>query len=598
MASIRLTQFAGLMPDLSAKLKNKVNAQIAHNCLLYDGKLRAMPAYFKYQTLTNVPRSLYRASTFPFPSPGGVLPDFDFSYSFYFDGPPFPVGLYGIAITQTGDTILANKFGLPGMTGNVLPAGVGSPVILGINSTNIVPNNQSVRPTVISYAITFVRRLATNKVEESPPVWVATVGNNGSQLYYDGDLVQLNFDIATPDAGQTGIRLYRTITALETGEQLVNTFDTDWYLVAEIPTNQMLPIGGGLNVVYGDIATSQSIPGDLLLSELFFPPGSLLTSAGLTESGWLWVSTYNTLAFSERFLPHAWPPSGFLKFPNVTDIRGIATYYDMVFLGTSAEPFRATVSVSDDDTVQANAYPYPEKQPCIPFTMVRAPFGALYTSPNGIVSLEESRMQMISRELLNGGNVLYTWCEDDVQKQFKFSDIGYATWFNGFYIGYDIRGKIFVYQPPEDLNDFHAFQQLVTMDAPIEQLPVAWVQGGYGLQIAFENNLYYWPIPGWVRSTDTPQKLPYKWKSKKFVMPGRTNFGAAKVVWECDGTVCFKLYSDCILVYSRTVTDCQPFRLPSEYIGVEFEIELLGTGTVSEVHVASSMKELTEVETI
>ena len=135
------------------------------------------------------------------------------------------------------------------------------------------------------------------------------------------------------------------------------------------------------------------------------------------------------------------------------------------------------------------------------------------------------------------------------------------------------------------------------MDLPANVPPQCWIVGGLGLHTAFDTNLYYWPVPGWVRKGDTPQKLRYRWKSKKFVMPGRTNFGAAKVVWECDGDVCFSLYSDCILVYSRKITDCQPFRLPSEYIGIEFEIQVEGTGTISEIHVASGMKELTEVET-
>lgn len=597
MASIRLTQFAGLMPDLSAKLKNKVNAQIAHNCLLHDGRLQAMPAYFKYQTLGVVPKSLYRAVSFPFPAAGNVIPDFDFTYTNYFDGPPFPIGLYGVG-DLGGISALCNKFGQPGITGNILFAGVTAPVVTSSVIANITPNHQSVRPTVISYAITFVRRAATNKIEESIPVWIVTVGNNGSQLYYDGDLVTLNFNILSPDVGQTGIRLYRTISALETGEQIINTFDTDWYLVAEIQTNEMLPITGGYNVVYGDIATSQSLPGDLMLSEHFFTPPLNVTSSGLTESGWLWVTTQTSLTFSERYLLHAWPPSGNLTLPLVNEVVSAISFYDIVFIGTPAQPFRATVSVSDDDTVQVNAYPYPEIQPCIPNTMVRAPFGALYTCNQGVVALEETRMQMITRELMHGGTTLYSWCDDGIHKEFTFSDITKAAWFNGFYVGYAPSGKIFVYQPPEDLNALHEFQQLVTMDAPVEEVPIALVEGGYGLHTAFGNNLYYWPIPGWERSGDSIKKLCYHWKSKKFVMPGETNFAAGKVVWECDGEVCFKLLVDCRCVFTYKVVDCLPFRLPSSSGGIEFEIEITGTGTVSEVHIASSMRELTEVETI
>jgi hypothetical protein len=596
MASIRLTQFAGLMPELSAKLKRKDNAQIAHNCLLYDGKLRSMPAYNVYSVLSATPISLYRAKSL-LAGAGNVVPEFELRNAVYVDGPPLPTAVFGITTNNDGayGKYLAVKFGPPGISGNVLPAGIGPLVLASAAIFTVTPMFQTPRPTVVSYAVTALR-VNGNDVEESTPIYLGTVGA-ATTLHYEGDAVAISATFNALTCGETQLRIYRTVTALESGEQLINTFDTDWNLVATVGITASAPV-----INYTDITPTERIKGDLLLTEGFFSPffTSAPNNCGLTESGWLWFTSSNEVQFSERYRAHAWSLSGYLKIPNVDSIKSSTVFYDTLYVGTNGVPYKVKVAYDDSDSnndpMTVNATPYPEVQPSIGGTMVKAPFGALYTSPNGIVALEEDKMQVITRDLLSGGDLLYTVCHNNVTTTFRVQDITNAAWFNGWYIGFG-AGLAFVYQPPEDLNAVHPFQQLVTMDLPTNVAPDCWIVGDYGLHTAFGHNLYYWPVPGWVRAGDTLNRLTYKWKSKKFIMPGRTNFGAAKVVWECDGTVCFKLISDCVVVYERVVTDCNPFRLPSEYIGVEFEIILTGTGTVSEVHVASGMKELTEVET-
>ena len=135
-------------------------------------------------------------------------------------------------------------------------------------------------------------------------------------------------------------------------------------------------------------------------------------------------------------MTHAWPIANYMQIPTADQITGQAQFYDTVFLGTAGRPYRATVADSEDDTIQTNVYPFPEHQPCIQGTMVTAPFGALYTSHNGVVSLTDEKMQVATRDLLNGGDVLYTECVDDSLQQFKFADVTRAAWFNGWYIGY------------------------------------------------------------------------------------------------------------------------------------------------------------------
>lgn len=598
MTSIRLTQFAGLMPELSAKLKRKDNAQIAHNCLLYDGKLRAMPAYFQYNTLPQAPLSMFRAlQGLGAPINGRVQWDYQISEAIYVDGAPFAQGLYGISdVTPYTSSYIAARFGPSSVGFSLTTAGIPAPVIISSPVVSITASGfQAVRPNVVGYAITSIRdvsQFGTIGVQESAPTLLGIVGYPLlGNLWYEGDSVTISAPLRTLESNETAFRLYRTITAIESGEQLVNTFDTDWNLVATVPiVDSAIPVFS-----YIDNSPTQFIPGDLLLSKNFQCPNLSHSpiNFGITESGWFWATTNYEVIFSERYLSHAWPIANYLAINQVDTIVDATGFYDNVFLGTAGRPYRVNVQSSDDDTLHINAYPFPEHQPCLSGTLVTAPFGALYTSVNGVVSLEENRMQVITRDLLNGGNILY----HDCNTEFKFQDITRAAWFNGWYIGYAPNGKIFVYQAPEDLNDVHPFQQLITMDGPVNAAPGPWAIGDYGLQIAYGTDLYYWPVPGWVRPNDNPQKLCYKWKSKKFVFPGITTFAAAKVVWDCDGEVCFKLIGDCRHIYERKVTNCNPFRLPHNWRHIEFEIEVTGTGSVSEIHVASSMQELTEVNT-
>jgi hypothetical protein len=487
-------------------------------------------------------------------------------------------------------------------SGFLFNAGITPPRVLSSNVVKIADGNQSTRPCSVAYAITYVRQIPTPYFDigitnqESAPISLGGIGGNGT-LWYEGDYTKIQFTLVTPPVNdQIGtIRLYRSITAIESAEQIVNTFDTDYYLVAEIGN-----FNYGIPITYYDSALTQDTIASKLLTKNnqcpYFIDGGGIKNVGLTESGWVWATTEYEVLFSDRFSVHNWPIANYLTIDYTSTIQHAVSFYDYVFLGTQGKPYKISIKTSGDLIPNIEVTPYPEYQPCINRTMVTCPFGALYTSPNGIVALEPERMSVITKDLLNAGDYLYQWCDNGALKKFYFSDITTAAWFNGWYIGFAPYGKIFVYQVPEDLNDAHPFQQLVTMDAPQPTAPVGAVVSNYGLHTCFSNKMYYWPVPGWQRPGDKIQKLCYQWKSKKFVFPGQTTFSAAKVVAECDGDVCFKLYGDGQLVCTRKITDNNPFRLPMHTRHVEWEIELIGTATVSEVHVATSMNDLVEVE--
>lgn len=86
--------------------------------------------------------------------------------------------------------------------------------------------------------------------------------------------------------------------------------------------------------------------------------------------------------------------------------------------------------------------------------------------------------------------------------------------------------------------------------------------------------------------------LPFHWRSKKFVMGGRTTFSVMKVHYK--GCVKVNIYADGCCVYTSMLTTCSAFRLPPEVVGTMFEIEFIGKGNaqVIECEIASSLEEL------
>src|ERR1700675_1571972 len=61
MPSVRIIRFAGLLPEVSPKLLREDHAQIAHNTLLWDGWLRALPNWESVSTAGGTILSLFPA---------------------------------------------------------------------------------------------------------------------------------------------------------------------------------------------------------------------------------------------------------------------------------------------------------------------------------------------------------------------------------------------------------------------------------------------------------------------------------------------------------------------------------------------------------
>lgn len=161
----------------------------------------------------------------------------------------------------------------------------------------------------------------------------------------------------------------------------------------------------------------------------------------------------------------------------------------------------------------------------------------------------------------------------------------------------------YIFQTGALSADRSQFQQLVTIDAPRRGNVIASCLGRQGLYLLTEEfafgryNYFTHVLPSPGGDTDVKygnaRKMEYQWKSKKYVMPARTTWGAAKVVFN-GGCVRMRLHVDGCCMEDVMVRSCQPFTLPSQITGVTLEVELIGDAEVTEVIVASTMREIAE----
>lgn len=577
MPSVRITRFAGLLPEVSPKLLRQDHAQIAHNCLLWDGWLRPLPNWQQVLVAGGTIQSIFPAPA----ESSGYGTSINLIDAQQAGSEPFSVNsLWGI-YTVDGSLRYYDNYASQVSNPHKL---LTSPLFTVSQTTT--PQHLSTSPTQRTYAITYK---AGNK--ESAPSVFNVLGVGGT--LFEGDLVTLNITLTNrdPDMGITGICLYRTVVGFDTGENIQNPRETVFHLVAQIN------LGGSNSISYVDTATSDLIPGDRCLTEQF---GPMLVNTpsfiGQTESGWLIVAgpdnvyTNRTVVHvSDKFLWHAFALQNFNVFPEI--ITDGAVFYDDIFFGTKNFPYHMRVTHNDDPNSEAlniHFTPFPDKYGCVPGTMVTTNSGAMYASPDGLIALQVNEDDVASKKVANPGDVL-----NNPVAPIDFGDTLNSAWWNGLFIGFCAGvGYIFVHE--NNHNNQFPLSQLVTFNPPPGVQGPSFVTGtaSGGLFAAFGNVLYRWPMPGY--GYEAASKQIYQWKSKQFVMAGGTTFAAAKVVNSGDGTLTFNFYGDGVLIYSHNITDSQPFRIPAQHSVIKVEIMLAGTATVQEVHLATSMRELTE----
>jgi len=591
MASIKIMRFGGLLPQVNPKALPNDRAQIAHNCLLWDGFLRPMPQWQIDQTVGSTPQSLFK-----YPAAiNGYKYDLFLRQALQNLSEPFdnnlPIGI-GTAINSTGVLTTYISSGGPRCF-----VGVPQPSALGLTQV-ITNNNFSVYPISRTYAITYV-----SGKQEGAPTILPQIGTNGT--LFEGDSVQITFTLDPLTINQyniTGVRLYRTIPGFDTSEQLGNPLETGFHLAGSF---NFFPTSPPPTAIFVDGVDGSQLQGDLLISDEWMPPPPPSLSNpndslffGQTESGWGVHAHYNgaigfppnAVDFSERYMYHAWPPQNRVLLPDL--ISGIATYYDDVFVGTKSVPYYLHVGVGEAEALNISVKPFKDEYACVSGTMVGTNFGAIYASKDGLIALSAESENVTSKRIASPGDPLNTGTFT-----YHFYDAVRAGWWNGNYFGFTPNGG-YIFNQPNPSNNEYPLGQLVTIDLP-NPVPGPSVATGSGFFTAFGNSIYKFALPGY--GYDSAPKATYTWKSKRYVMPGLTTFAAAKCVNDGSGSlnVTINGYNSGqettpSFVYTRPLSHSNPFRIPHQFKCLEFDFVLSGTSAVEEFHIATSERELTE----
>ena len=553
MPSIRIDRFGGLRTAISPHALGATSAQVAHNAKLTDGSLRALRAPAKVKDAALEPGTIWES------------PDTDACCGevMCWEDCVYPVllsdcGEFGYAALfgrRSADKVVQEpeQFELCG--DDVCPLCVPQPpgaLVVDKLSDGSGPAFES--PDERAYTYTWVDKFG----RESAPACATAAGTS----WDDGSWQITGF--SAPPAHVCEVRLYRTGAAPAAGDESgLPTFQ----LVASFDPTDMPP------TIVDDTRLKDIAFATLLTVDVCCPPYGL-SDVRETDSGYLVGFVRNDIYFSERNEPHNFPDRHRYSLPD--RIVGIAVYGDEVFVGTTGRPYRMVLGEAVDPVIQrprldVAVQPYGVSAPLTnPRTIVATQDGAFLGSPLGLYALRGPRAVEIGRLRIDDCG----WSEWNPSSLEWCNGKLYGSCYpNGRGWSLDVRSGD---SEPE-------FGDLVTLD----YAPAAQHKGVSGrLLHSREDGVYAWECGD--------DLLTYRWRSKKFLLQGHLSMEAALVVGEFGPPVDFRVYQDGDLIVDRKVGSSDPFLLPICGRGKCFEIELEGTTRIHEVHIGTSVVELTE----
>ena len=554
MPSIRIQNMGGISPRLSDRLISQASATIAQNCKLGSGEIRP----YRSARLDAAPlktgfiESIHNINGFWLSWNGdvdvvrGFVPN-DTTGRFYYTGDGKPkVSNISLATSMQPYPSFGYDLGVPAPTTRLTAT-------LGVGGSGT--------PVPVVYVFTSV----TSFEEESPPSPVSVAIN-----VPPGATVQLSNIAPSVQANVNRTRIYRTS---------VGTSTTEYLFVAEIPSNQP---------TFTDNVREIDLKERLISTEWAPPPNNMIGIISHPNS-FLAGFVGNQLILSEQNQLHAFPKKYVRSFD--FPIVALGIYGSTIVVATTG--FIYLVSGTDPRAMSVERLPDP--YPCVSKrSLVSADRGVIFASNEGLVWVGYGGLQIISRDVMS---------RDDWQKYNPSSmhGISYDGKYIGFYLTdggrdytlFDPVGQGFIFDYNDRATGVDQKDKLTTLDFyPTAAYANPDTNFFFVKREQRKNNLYEWEAGSLF--------LPFVWKSKAFIMPYLTSFGAAKVVCRnrkttSGKTVKINIYVADKLVFTRFVITNEPFRLSRFYRAVDpWYVEVIGTEDVQEIHLATSVEELKE----
>lgn len=600
MSNIRIKRFGGMNHSVATRNADPDTAQVAHNCLLWDGALRPLAQWQSKQG------GLTGRYTLKFD--GENLHTINLQKAISLNDPTYPtgmvVGLYPSQVNGSNICYQNNSVNIDA----IYEVGVAMPVFLSQTELTWTAEYQSKKPVNRLYAGTMVRNNG-GKLEESALALLPNQSAVGQ--YFEGDSCWVLSRVQAATIRENCYyRLYRSMSGMSDGQGLDNKLDTDWYLCAEIEAYVAYNAGIGREYSFIDSGSVTTKPLDRYVASRFYPPAPWTFNFLVnTEMGCLVAATEaGDIGVSERHMTHAWPTENYVHIPS--NITGMAAHYDTVYIGTTGRPYVMACGMNDAG-VSLGVTPAPESYPCLLNTMTESPSGAIYASPQGLIALSQEGMRNLTPSMTNSPRSLYhaeyldsTNNNNLTCTDVDFTDTIYGTFYHGVYFGFcDVAMNSGAYIPigymfdtGSSMDGERPFARLSTFDYKSPGIMSStWTNNGLAV---LDNSGSVWEMafPNMTNKEayNNAPKLTYTWRSKIFVLPGLTTFGACKILHDC-GTLRLRLFVDGCCTYDTPVYSQKPFTLPPSVMGVEYEIELEGTAVVYEVAIATSVQDLTNL---
>lgn len=537
---IALRAFSGIAPRLDPRRLGDANAQVALNCDLRNGTLRALRGTSAVWDLTKAGtiRTIYRF--------GQTISDESLYWFHWTDDVDVCRGQIAGDTDErtyfTGDS----TYGHPRVTkaSIALIGGTDYPMAsyrLGVPAPASAPTLVNVTGTGDGVVETraYVYTYVTGDGEEGPPSLPLRVeAKEGQTVNLQGLL-----EPPTGDYNITSKRIYRTVSTDGT--------PTDYQFVAQISE---------ATTSYSDSKLIGELA-EVIPSLEWEPPPAGLRGIVNMPNGMMAGFLGNDVYFCEPYRPFAWPT----KYMQACDapIVGLGVFAETLVVVTRAHP--VIMFGSDPNTIAVRKSELAEAG-VSKRSIVSMSGGVMYASPNGLVMIGPSGGRLITEGLI----------DKDFWTSLNPSSIE-AYHYDGRYVGFYDNGTEagFQFDPSDGNNPFSMLE--------------AHANAGYNDMV---RDALYLNFAGTVRQWDeggTP--YTYTWRSRIWEAPHELNFGWAQVIAGAY-PVTLKVYADGALKHTQAVASAEPFRLPAGFVATDWEVEITGTAKVTAVYLAQGIDEL------
>lgn len=289
---------------------------------------------------------------------------------------------------------------------------------------------------------------------------------------------------------------------------------------------------------------------------------------GVTAKGVNYAFTKKIACFSEPYHPYAWPRDYELTIQY--DIVAMGHYEDYIICATTGTPYL----ISGIDPSSSSVSELPINEPCVSKrSMVSMATCVCYASPNGIVIAYGATAKLVSDSFFDKD----TWTALNPSSIHAVEHRGkYLFFYNN-----GVKRGAYLFDPLQvdfGLVELDIWFKSATRHHQTEQL----------FFLDEENKVYFFD--------DTAQeKKSYTWKSKLFDVGGQgVRFLACSVIADDYDDVTINVYANAQLLYSKTVTNRRPFRLPNHSKRYDWQFEIVATSVVREISLSQSMLELAQ----